>query len=34
MLTERRPRVSIAHLPTPLEFLPRLTALLGVLNSG
>lgn len=29
MLTDRRPRVSIAHLPTPLEFLPRLTAHLG-----
>jgi D-cysteine desulfhydrase family pyridoxal phosphate-dependent enzyme len=29
MLTDRRPRVSIAHLPTPLEMLPRLTALLG-----
>lgn len=29
MLTDRCPRVSIAHLPTPLEFLPRLTALLG-----
>ncbi len=28
MLTDRRPRVSIAHLPTPLEMLPRLTALL------
>ncbi|MCS7179061.1 MAG: D-cysteine desulfhydrase family protein [Anaerolineae bacterium] len=28
MLTDRRPRVSIAHLPTPLEPLPRLTALL------
>jgi len=29
MLTNRRPRVSIAHLPTPLEMLPRLTAYLG-----
>ncbi len=29
MLTERQPRVSIAHLPTPLEPLPRLTARLG-----
>ncbi len=29
MLTDRQPRVSIAHLPTPLEFLPRLTAHLG-----
>jgi len=29
MLTDRRPRVSIAHLPTPLEMLPRLTAHLG-----
>ncbi|HIQ02033.1 MAG TPA: D-cysteine desulfhydrase family protein [Anaerolineales bacterium] len=29
MLTDRRPRVSIAHLPTPLEPLPRLTAHLG-----
>lgn len=29
MLTDRRPRVPIAHLPTPLEMLPRLTALLG-----
>ena len=29
MLTDRRPRVSIAHLPTPLEMLPRLTAYLG-----
>ncbi len=28
MLTDRHPRVSIAHLPTPLEMLPRLTALL------
>ncbi len=29
MLTDHRPRVSIAHLPTPLEPLPRLTAHLG-----
>lgn len=29
MLTDRIPRVPIAHLPTPLEPLPRLTALLG-----
>ncbi len=29
MLTDRQSRVSIAHLPTPLEFLPRLTAHLG-----
>lgn len=29
MLTDRRPRISIAHLPTPLEMLPRLTAHLG-----
>lgn len=29
MLTDRRPRVPTAHLPTPLEFLPRLTALFG-----
>lgn len=29
MLTDRHPRVPIAHLPTPLEFLPRLTAHLG-----
>jgi len=29
MLTDRRLRVSIAHLPTPLEMLPRLTAYLG-----
>ncbi len=26
MLTDKLPRVSIAHLPTPLEMLPRLTA--------
>jgi L-cysteate sulfo-lyase len=26
MLTDKQPRVSIAHLPTPLELLPRLTA--------
>jgi D-cysteine desulfhydrase family pyridoxal phosphate-dependent enzyme len=29
MLTDKRSRVSIAHLPTPLEPLPRLTAQLG-----
>jgi L-cysteate sulfo-lyase len=29
MLTDKRVRVSIAHLPTPLEPLPRLTAQLG-----
>ncbi|RME34590.1 MAG: D-cysteine desulfhydrase family protein [Thermoflexia bacterium] len=29
MLTDRVPRVSIAHLPTPLEPLPRLTAFLN-----
>lgn len=29
MLTDRLPRLSIAHLPTPLEPLPRLTAQLG-----
>lgn len=29
MLLSRFPRVSLAHLPTPLEFLPRLTAHLG-----
>ncbi|MFN2225627.1 MAG: pyridoxal-phosphate dependent enzyme, partial [Anaerolineae bacterium] len=29
MLTEKLSRVSIAHLPTPLEPLPRLTAQLG-----
>ncbi len=29
MLTDKLPRVSIAHLPTPLEPLPRLTAQLG-----
>ena len=29
MLTDKLPRVSIAHLPTPLEPLPRLTAHLG-----
>ncbi|MBN1953981.1 MAG: D-cysteine desulfhydrase family protein [Anaerolineae bacterium] len=29
MLTDRQPRVSMAHLPTPLEPLPRLTAALG-----
>ncbi|HEC35979.1 MAG TPA: pyridoxal-phosphate dependent enzyme, partial [Anaerolineae bacterium] len=29
MLTDRRPRIFIAHLPTPLEPLPRLTAQLG-----
>nr|HID13155.1 D-cysteine desulfhydrase family protein [Anaerolineae bacterium] len=29
MLTDRLSRVSIAHLPTPLESLPRLTAQLG-----
>lgn len=29
MLTARRPRVFLAHLPTPVEPLPRLTALLG-----
>lgn len=29
MLTERRPRVRIAHLPTPIEPLPRLSARLG-----
>jgi L-cysteate sulfo-lyase len=29
MLLSRHPRVSLAHLPTPLEFLPRLTNHLG-----
>ncbi|HWM27713.1 MAG TPA: D-cysteine desulfhydrase [Woeseiaceae bacterium] len=29
MLLSRHPRVSLAHLPTPLEFLPRLTEHLG-----
>ena len=29
MLLSRYPRVSLAHLPTPLEFLPRLTEHLG-----
>ncbi len=29
MLTERKPRVPIAHLPTPIEFLPRQSARLG-----
>jgi D-cysteine desulfhydrase family pyridoxal phosphate-dependent enzyme len=29
MLTDRLPRVRLAHLPTPLEELPRLTAALG-----
>ncbi len=29
MLLSRFPRVSLAHLPTPLEFLPRLTCHLG-----
>ena len=29
MLTDKLPRVSIAHLPTPLEPLPHLTAQLG-----
>ena len=29
MLTESLPRVSIGHLPTPLEHLPRLTAQMG-----
>ena len=29
MLLARFPRVSLAHLPTPLEHLPRLTAHLG-----
>lgn len=29
MLTDKLPRVSIAHLPTPLEPLPRITARLG-----
>ena len=29
MLLSRHPRVSLAHLPTPLEFLPRLTDHLG-----
>ena len=29
MLTDNQPRVSMAHLPTPLEPLPRLTAQLG-----
>ena len=29
MLTDRRPRVAIAHLPTPLEPMPRLSAHLG-----
>lgn len=29
MLLARFPRVSLAHLPTPLEFMPRLTAHLG-----
>lgn len=29
MLLARYPRVTLAHLPTPLEFLPRLTARLG-----
>ena len=29
MLLSRHPRVSLAHLPTPLEFLPRLTRHLG-----
>ena len=29
MLLSRFPRVSLAHLPTPLEYLPRLTEHLG-----
>ena len=29
MLLSRHPRISLAHLPTPLEFLPRLTRHLG-----
>ena len=29
MLTDRLPRISLAHLPTPLEPLPRLSAALG-----
>ncbi len=29
MLTENLPRVSIAHLPTPLEEMPRLSEVLG-----
>lgn len=29
MLLSRHPRIPLAHLPTPLEFLPRLTAHLG-----
>jgi L-cysteate sulfo-lyase len=29
MLLSRFPRISLAHLPTPLEFLPRLTKHLG-----
>ncbi|HLU04933.1 MAG TPA: D-cysteine desulfhydrase [Woeseiaceae bacterium] len=29
MLLSRHPRISLAHLPTPLEFLPRLTKHLG-----
>ena len=29
MLTERQPRIRIAHLPTPIEPLPRLSARLG-----
>ena len=29
MLTDRLPRISLAHLPTPLELLPRLSAALG-----
>ena len=29
MLLARFPRVSLAHLPTPLEFMPRLTEHLG-----
>ncbi len=29
MLLSRFPRISLAHLPTPLEFLPRLSKYLG-----
>ena len=29
MLLSRYPRVSLAHLPTPLEYLPRLTKYLN-----
>ncbi|GAF87073.1 unnamed protein product, partial [marine sediment metagenome] len=29
MLTENLPRVSVAHLPTPLEEMPRLSEALG-----